>query len=77
MRTIQMTLDDDLVAAVDTLVEELQTNRSAFTRNALHAELARHRTERLEQKHRDGYLTHPVSGDEFSDWENEHVWGDE
>ncbi len=77
MRTVQMTLDDELVAAVDTLVDELRTNRSAFTRDALHAALARHRTKRLEQKHRHGYLTQPVAADEFSDWESEHAWGEE
>jgi metal-responsive CopG/Arc/MetJ family transcriptional regulator len=32
MRTIQMTLDDDLVDSVDHIVKELKTTRSAFTR---------------------------------------------
>ena len=31
MRTIQMTLDDDLVRAVDRVSKELRTSRSAFT----------------------------------------------
>jgi metal-responsive CopG/Arc/MetJ family transcriptional regulator len=35
MRTIQMTLDDDLVAAVDNIVKKLKTTRSAFARKAL------------------------------------------
>jgi metal-responsive CopG/Arc/MetJ family transcriptional regulator len=35
MRTIQMTLDDELVESVDKLVKELNTSRSAFTRDAL------------------------------------------
>jgi metal-responsive CopG/Arc/MetJ family transcriptional regulator len=35
MRTIQMTLDDDLVEDVDRIVKKLKTTRSAFTRKAL------------------------------------------
>ncbi|UCC54973.1 MAG: ribbon-helix-helix protein, CopG family, partial [Anaerolineaceae bacterium] len=35
MRTIQMTLDDDLVKKVDAIANELHTTRSAFTRDAL------------------------------------------
>lgn len=77
MRTIQMTLDDDLVKAVDCVAKQLATSRSAFTRKALREALARYNREQLERKHRHGYKRHPVADDEFSDWETEHVWGDE
>ena len=76
MRTIQMTLDEDLVESVDRIVEELKTTRSAFTRNALREALDRLNTRRLEEKHQKGYEAHPVKGDEFSVWKNEQVWGD-
>ena len=77
MRTIQMTLDDDLVKAVDIVSKELHTSRSAFVRKALKDALSRHRLEQLEQKHRRGYEQHPVADDEFSIWEAEQAWGDE
>jgi metal-responsive CopG/Arc/MetJ family transcriptional regulator len=77
MRTIQMTLDDDLVTAVDRISKELQTSRSAFARKALRDALARYSLERLERKHRRGYERHPVAADEFSVWETEQAWGDE
>jgi hypothetical protein len=32
--------------------------------------------EELEKKHRKGYLQHPVTLGEFSDWEDEQVWVD-
>ena len=35
MKTVQMTLDDDLVKAVDEVIKELKTSRSEFTRKAL------------------------------------------
>ena len=77
MRTIQMTLDDDLVKAVDRVSKQLHTSRSAFTRKALHEALARFSLEQLERKHRQGYERQPVSADEFSVWETEQAWSGE
>lgn len=77
MRTIQMTLDEDLVAAVDRVSKQLNTSRSAFTRKALREALARYSLEQLERKHRQGYERHPAAADEFSVWETEQAWGDE
>lgn len=77
MRTIQMTLDDNLVKAVDRVSKELRTSRSAFARKALREALARYQLEQLELKHRRGYERHPVATNEFSVWESEQAWGDE
>ncbi len=77
MRTIQMTLDDDLVKKVDDIASELQTTRSAFTRNALREAVKQYNIRRLESKHRQGYEAHPLNKEEFSVWEKEQNWGDE
>jgi metal-responsive CopG/Arc/MetJ family transcriptional regulator len=77
MRTIQMTLDDDLVKAVDRVSKELSTSRSAFARKALREAIARYNLEQLERKHRRGYRQHPPASDEFSVWETEQAWGEE
>ena len=77
MRTIQMTLDDELVKDVDRVSKQLHTSRSAFTRKALREALSRYRLEQLERKHRQGYERHPSSTDELSVWEAEQAWGDE
>ena len=77
MRTIQMTLDDDLVKKVDNIAKELNSTRSAFTRDALRDAVKHYNISRLEMKHRKGYANHPVNKDEFSVWENEQNWGDE
>ena len=71
MRTIQMTLDDELIESVDKLVKELNTSRSAFIRDALREAVKRFYTSIQEEKHRQGYLFHPVNKDEFSVWEKE------
>ena len=77
MRTIQMTLDEELVSAVDRVVKKLGTNRSAFTRIALKEALKKARLGELERRHREGYERKPVSRGEFDVWESEQVWGDE
>lgn len=77
MRTIQMTLDDELVKAVDRVSKQLRTSRSAFTRKALREALSRYNLEQMERKHREGYGRCPVTADEFSVWETEQTWGDE
>jgi metal-responsive CopG/Arc/MetJ family transcriptional regulator len=72
-----MTLDDDLVKAVDGVSKQLRTSRSAFTRKALREALDRYNLEQLERQHREGYQKQPASTDEFSIWETEQIWGDE
>ena len=77
MRTVQMTLDEDLIKEVDRISKQLHTNRSAFTRKALRESLARYSLEQLERKHRQGYERCPVAAEEFSVWETEQAWSDE
>jgi len=77
MRTVQMTLDEHLVQTVDKVVKNLHMTRSAFTREALQQALARIKTQRLEEKHRQGYIRKPVASDEFDAWEKEQKWGAE
>ena len=74
MKTVQMTLDEDLVASVDRVARKLGKSRSAFTREALRDALARVRARTLEEKHRTGYATKPVRRGEFSRWEAEQIW---
>ena len=74
MRTVQMTLEDDLVRAIDHVVKKLGTTRSAFAREALRAAVALERRKEMERQHREGYARQPVAPGEFSDWENEQVW---
>ena len=74
MRTVQMTLDKELVEAVDRVSRRLGKSRSAFTREALREALAAVRVKALEQRHRAGYQRKPVRGSEFNLWETEQVW---
>lgn len=76
MRTVQMTLDAELVVEVDRAARQLGTTRSGFARDALRAALRTMREVQLEEQHRHGYLKMPVEPGEFDDWEEEQSWGD-
>lgn len=76
MKTVQMTLDDELVKSVDEAAKQQKTSRSEFTRRALRAALEKVKIKQLEKSHRAGYERSPVAGEEFGVWEDEQEWGD-
>ena len=51
-RTVQLTLEDDLVAAVDRAAGQRRQSRLAFMRETLRVSLAKLGAQALEQKHR-------------------------
>ncbi len=76
MKTIQMTIDEELLVAVDTAVRDLGTSRSAFLREALQRALQARRISALERQQIAGYQRHPIEPDEFDVWQDEQVWED-
>lgn len=76
MKTVQMTLEPELVTRVDQVARRLGLTRSAFTRRALRQALDQLRVQELEARHRDGYRRKPVRRAEFDVWEREQVWPD-
>ena len=75
MKTIQMTIDDQLLKLVDKMSRERRTTRSAFIRHALEAEIRHQRVRDEEARHAQGYALHPVVPGEFDVWLNEQDWG--
>ena len=65
MKTIQMTIDDQLLRLVDTMSRDRGTTRSAFIRHALEAEIRRQHLRDDEARHAQGYARHPVAPGEF------------
>ena len=76
MKTVQMTLEQELLDEVDQAVARLGTTRSAFAREALRRALRALQQREHEEAHRRGYERSPVEPGEFSDWEDEQVWVD-
>ena len=75
MKTIQMTIDEPLLRAVDRARKLRKTTRSAFIRYAVEAELKREQLQIQEARHTAGYARKPVTKGEFDVWEKEQDWG--
>jgi len=76
VKTVQMTLEPELVAQVDRVARRLGLTRSAFTRRALQAAIDRLRVQELERRHREGYRRKPVRRGELDAWTREQSWPD-
>ena len=76
MRTVQITLDEELLASVNKAAKRLKMTRSAFMRKTLCEALKRLTVSELEKKHRQGYERRPVRRGEFDVWEKEQAWPD-
>ena len=74
MKTIQMTIDEELLRDVDQVTKKLQTSRSEFIRRAMNKLLNELKTKNFEKLHREGYEKYPVKKGEFDVWENEQNW---
>ena len=75
MKTIQMTIEEQLLARVDLVAKELGTSRSAFMREALQEALKQIQIKNLENQHKAGYEEKPVENGEFDIWDDEQIWG--
>jgi metal-responsive CopG/Arc/MetJ family transcriptional regulator len=76
LKTIQITLPDDLLAKIDRTVAELDTSRSGFARQAFEDALFRLWVEKTERQHAEAYARQPEDPDEMALWESVQDWGD-
>jgi metal-responsive CopG/Arc/MetJ family transcriptional regulator len=77
MKTIQMTIDENLLVEVDTMIASLDMTRSAFMREAIKHALQRNRIKQLEQQEAEAYARLPMNLSEVLEWQTEQIWGDE
>ncbi len=76
LKTIQVTLPEDLLRRVDAMVNELATTRSAFTRAAFENALRRQHIMQMEKQDAEGYAYQPSNPDEVTPWEALQDWGE-
>jgi metal-responsive CopG/Arc/MetJ family transcriptional regulator len=69
MSTIQIVLEDELLAALDARVAREDGDRSALIRNAVRDHLRRLRVKDLEVQERLGYERIPDTVEDTVDWE--------
>ena len=75
MKTIQLTIDEDLLDRVNQEIQQQKTTLAIFIRESLVHYLDKLNVKTMEKQQRDGYSKYPVQGDEFDVWENEQAWG--
>ena len=76
METIELTVDETLLAEVDRVIRSLAMTRTAFVQAALELALRNQKTITMERQHALGYSLHPSKPGEFAEWESEQVWGE-
>ncbi|HKQ77748.1 MAG TPA: ribbon-helix-helix protein, CopG family [Blastocatellia bacterium] len=74
MQTIEVTIDEALLAQIDRVTSELALTRAAFIRQALEEALRHKAIFAKERQHALGYERAPVEPGEFDQWEDEQVW---
>ena len=74
MKTVETTIEEDLMALVDRAARRLKMTRSAYTWPALRDSLKRLSTRQRESRHRQGYATHLVRAGEFDVWTDGQTW---
>jgi metal-responsive CopG/Arc/MetJ family transcriptional regulator len=76
VKTIQMTIEEELLDRVDRFIQPLGVARSAFIRQALESELRQLSIRQKEQQQITGYQKFPIKKEEFASWEDEQQWGE-
>ncbi len=75
MKTVQITMDDELVERVDERAKRLGATRSGFVRQALRVALARHEKAEHEERQKAGYRRIPPTPQEFAIPDEDHALG--
>ena len=65
MKTIQLTLDDDLLDRVNQMIAQQQTSLTLFIKESLIHYLHKLKIKEMEKQHREGYSEHPIEKGEF------------
>lgn len=74
MKTIQITIDPDLLHKIDSDEESMKKGRSAFLRQAARYYLEQKRLKSISDKYRSGYTQGLAKDDDLTIWEDEQVW---
>jgi metal-responsive CopG/Arc/MetJ family transcriptional regulator len=77
MKTIQITVDERLLARIDADEETKRDGRSAVFRRAVTEYLKHRRRKSIAEAHGKAYGSGSALGREFKGWEDEGVWPSE
>lgn len=77
MTTIEIPVDEPLLAEIDQTAHGLALTREAFIEATLRRAMQRKRRLALELQDRQGYLNKPQTYEEIAEWLPEQDWGDQ
>jgi metal-responsive CopG/Arc/MetJ family transcriptional regulator len=77
MKSIQITFDETLLAALDATEEVKKDGRSAVMRRAVEMYLKRRRNWEIAERYRNAYAADGGSLEGFEGWEDQGAWPDE
>jgi metal-responsive CopG/Arc/MetJ family transcriptional regulator len=75
METIELTIEESLLAEAEKTARSLDMTRSDFIKEALERDLRQREIIAKERKHAQGYARQPQTSEEVSEWESEQEWG--
>ena len=76
METIQLTIDEALLAEVQQATTALQMTPSDFIKVALERALQQREIIAKERQHAQGYLNQPQQPEEIEEWQGKQEWGE-
>jgi antitoxin component of RelBE/YafQ-DinJ toxin-antitoxin module len=76
MQTIQLTIDESLLAEVQQATTALHMTPSDFMKVALERALQQRAIIAKERQDAEGYAKHPEDPEEVEEWEPEQDWGE-
>ena len=76
METIQLTIDESLLAEVQQATTALQMTPSDFMRVALERALQQRAIIAKEREDAEGYAKQPQTAEEIEEWQPEEDWGE-
>jgi antitoxin component of RelBE/YafQ-DinJ toxin-antitoxin module len=76
METIQLSIDESLLAEVQQATNALEMTPSDFMTVALERALQQREIIAKERQHAQGYMTHPQQPEEIAEWQDEQDWGE-
>jgi antitoxin component of RelBE/YafQ-DinJ toxin-antitoxin module len=76
METIQVSIDESLLAEVQQVTDALQMSASDFMKVALERAVQQREIIAKERRHAQGYAQKPQDPEEIAEWQDEQDWGE-
>ena len=76
METIQLSIDESLLAETEQVAQSLEMSRSDFINAAVERALQQRDLIALERRDIQGYVDQPQDPDEIAEWQKVQDWGE-